>query len=174
MNNKIIIVDIFGNKKGEMEKIEAHKKGVLHEAYSVFIIKNNKMLIQKRAKNKYHSGGLWSNACCSHPQLEENIFDNIKRKTFEEIGAEIDNINFEFSFIYRNKFDNNLIEYEYDNVFTAQTNSEIKINFDEVEKVKWIDLEELAEDLVKNPHKYSYWFLIACPKIIKKYIRNTK
>lgn len=173
MNNKIIIVDIFGNKKGEMEKIEAHKKGVLHEAYSVFIIKNNKMLIQKRAKNKYHSGGLWSNACCSHPQLEENIFDNIKRKTFEEIGAEIDNINFEFSFIYRNKFDNNLIEYEYDNVFTAQTNSEIKINFDEVEKVKWIDLEELAEDLVKNPHKYSYWFLIACPKIIKKYIRNT-
>lgn len=172
MNNKVIVVDIFGNKKGEMEKLEAHKKGVLHEAYSIFILKNNQMLIQKRAKNKYHSGGLWSNACCSHPQLEENIFENIKRKTFDELGIEIENLNFEFSFIYRNKFDNNLIEYEYDNVFTAQSNSLIKFNPDEVEKVKWVNLEDLAEDLEKNPQKYSYWFLIACPKIIKKYIKK--
>lgn len=172
MNNKVIVVDIFGNKKGEMEKLEAHKKGVLHEAYSVFILKDNQMLIQKRAKNKYHSGGLWSNACCSHPQLEENIFENIKRKTFDELSIEIENLNFEFSFIYRNKFDNNLIEYEYDNVFTAQTNSLIKFNPDEVEKVKWVDLEDLAQDLEKNPQKYSYWFLISCPKIIKKYINK--
>ena len=172
MNNKVVVVDIFGNKKGEMEKLEAHKKGVLHEAYSVFILKDNQMLIQKRAKNKYHSGGLWSNACCSHPQLEENIFENIKRKTFDELSIEIENLNFEFSFIYRNKFDNNLIEYEYDNVFTAQTNSLIKFNPDEVEKVKWVNLENLAQDLEKNPQKYSYWFLIACPKIIKKYIKK--
>lgn len=172
MNNKVIVVDIFGNKKVEMEKLEAHKKGVLHEAYSVFILKDNQMLIQKRAKNKYHSGGLWSNACCSHPQLEENIFENIKRKTFDELSIEIENLNFEFSFIYRNKFDNNLIEYEYDNVFTAQTNSLIKFNPDEVEKVKWVDLEDLAQDLEKNPQKYSYWFLISCPKIIKKYINK--
>ena len=172
MNNKVVVVDIFGNKNGEMEKLEAHKKGVLHEAYSVFILKDNQMLIQKRAKNKYHSGGLWSNACCSHPQLEENIFENIKRKTFDELSIEIENLNFEFSFIYRNKFDNNLIEYEYDNVFTAQTNSLIKFNPDEVEKVKWVNLENLAQDLEKNPQKYSYWFLIACPKIIKKYIKK--
>ena len=92
MNSFVTLVDVFGNKKGEMEKLEAHKKGVLHEAYSIFIIKNGKMLLQKRAKNKYHSGGLWSNACCSHPQLNENIFENIKRKTYEEIGAKIENL----------------------------------------------------------------------------------
>ncbi len=172
MNSFVTLVDVFGNKKGEMEKLEAHKKGVLHEAYSIFIIKNGKMLLQKRAKNKYHSGGLWSNACCSHPQLNENIFENIKRKTYEEIGAEIENLTYEFSFVYRCKFENNVIEYEYDNVFVATTNSEIKINVDEVEKVKWIDLNDLAKDLEANPQKYSYWFLISCPKIIKKYLKK--
>ena len=114
MNNNVCLVDLFGNKIGEVEKIEAHKKGLLHHAFSLFIIRDGKMLLQKRAKEKYHSGGLWSNACCSHPQMFENIFVNIKEKTREEIGAEIENLKFEFSFIYRNKFKNNLIEYEYD------------------------------------------------------------
>lgn len=174
MNDKVTLVDVFGNKKGEMEKFEAHKKGVLHEAYSIFLIKDDKMLIQKRAKSKYHSGGLWSNACCSHPQLYENIFDNIKRKIFEELGIEICNLTFEFSFTYRNKFENNLIEYEFDNVFTATTNSEINFNPQEVECVKWVDLTELKNDLENNPKKYSYWFLICASKIIEKYLKNNK
>ena len=168
MNNNVCLVDLFGNKIGEVEKIEAHKKGLLHHAFSLFIIRDGKMLLQKRAKEKYHSGGLWSNACCSHPQMFENIFVNIKEKTREEIGAEIENLKFEFSFIYRNKFKNNLIEYEYDDVFTATTNSEIVINKEEVETVRWVDLDLLKKELEKNPEKFTSWFLICAPKIIEK------
>ena len=80
MNNNVTLVDLFGNKLGEMEKLEAHRKGKLHYAFSLFIIKDGKMLLQKRAKEKYHSGGLWSNACCSHPQMYENIFKNLSSK----------------------------------------------------------------------------------------------
>ena len=98
MNKNVILVDILGNRYGETEKLEAHKKGLLHEAFSLFIIKDNKMLIQKRALGKYHSGGLWTNACCSHPQINESIKNNIKRKTLEEIGAKITNLKKQFSF----------------------------------------------------------------------------
>ena len=171
MNNNVTLVDLFGNKLGEMEKLEAHRKGKLHYAFSLFIIKDGKMLLQKRAKEKYHSGGLWSNACCSHPQMYENIFKNIEDKTKEEIGAEVLNLQFEFSFVYRHKFNNHLIEYEFDDVFTATTNSEIVVNKNEVESVKWIDLKLLKKELENNPEKFTNWFLICAPKIIKKYLK---
>lgn len=172
MNNNVILVDIFGNREKEIEKITAHKLGLLHEAFSLFIIKDKKMLLQKRVLNKYHSGGLWTNACCSHPQLNEDIKTNIKSKTFEELGATINKLKKEFSFVYRCVFDNGLIEYEYDNVYTAQLNSDIVINPNEVEKIKWVDLHKLALDLKKNPQNYTYWFLICAPKIINKYIEK--
>lgn len=172
MNEKVVLVDLFGNKVGEIEKMEAHKKGKLHHAFSLFIIKDNKMLIQKRAKNKYHSGGLWSNACCSHPQMFENIFKNIKNKTRQELGAEILNLKYEFSFIYKNKFKNNLIEYEYDDVFSAEINSELNINKNEIECVKWLELNILKKELENNSEKFTSWFLICAPKIIEKYLNN--
>lgn len=170
MNSNVILVDILGNRYNEIEKLEAHRKGLLHEAFSLFIIKDKKMLIQKRASNKYHSGGLWTNACCSHPQLNESIKSNIKRKTLEEIGAEITNLKKQFSFVYRHKFDNGLIEYEYDNVYTANITTPVKINKDEAEEIKWIDLKILADDLKNNAQNYTVWFLICAPKIIKKYL----
>ena len=172
MNSNVVLVDLFGNKLGEMEKLEAHKKGKLHYAFSLFVIKDGKMLIQKRAPEKYHSGGLWTNACCSHPQMHANIFENIKEKMRDELGAEIENLIHEFSFVYRNKFKNNLIEYEYDDVFSAQLIGEININKTEVERVKWVELNILKKELENNPEKFTSWFLICAPKIIKKYLKN--
>lgn len=117
---KVVLVDQNDVVVGEMEKMEAHRKGVLHRAFSVFIFNDNKeLLIQKRAEEKYHSGGLWSNTCCSHPRISETIIAAAQRRLKEEMGfsTAVEEV---FSFQYRKELDNGLIEHEFDHVLLGK------------------------------------------------------
>lgn len=166
MDDKLVLVDLFDNEIGEATKVETHNKGLLHRAFSLFIVHNNEMLIQKRNRNKYHSGGLWTNACCSHPRHGELIKDAVFRRVQEELGI-TSKFNEIFSFVYRHAFDNGIIEYEYDHVFISDYSGKINPNLDEVEEYIWIELNDLSDDLINNPDKYTVWFQIAAPKVLE-------
>jgi isopentenyl-diphosphate delta-isomerase len=138
--------------------MEAHEKGLLHRAFSVLIFNSKgELLIQKRASTKYHSGGLWTNTCCSHPTPQESIEQAAKRRLKEEMGIEAEPA-FTYKFIYKTDLDKNLIEYEVDHVLTAQFDGEPKVNENEVEDWKYVSLKELQRDAQDNPHLYTEWF----------------
>lgn len=171
--NDLVKVDIFDNELGVVTKAEAHAKPILHRAFSVFLINNNnQMLIQKRAPHKYHSPNLWANACCSHPRKGENVVESAENRLVEELGftTKVEEI---FKFVYLNKFNDNLFEYELDHVLIGNYNGDIVLNLEEASEFKWIDLKELSEDLVNNPQNYSSWFIIAAPKVIE-FLKVTK
>ncbi len=164
---QVILVDENDMEVGAMEKIEAHKKGVLHRAFSVLLFNSKgEMLLQKRAKNKYHSGGLWSNACCSHPRPGENIEVAVKRRLFEELGVDV-KTDFSHKFIYNISFPNNLVEHEYDHVFIGIFDGEPTVNSEEIEDWKYISSEELATEIKMNPEDYTHWFKIILSEEIK-------
>lgn len=155
---EVILVDANDNAIGTMEKMEAHEKGLLHRAFSVLIFNSKReLLIQKRASTKYHSGGLWTNTCCSHPTPQESIEQAAKRRLKEEMGIEAEPA-FTYKFIYKTDLDKNLIEYEVDHVLTAQFDGEPKVNENEVEDWKYVGLKELQRDAQDNPHLYTEWF----------------
>tara|TARA_B100000768_G_scaffold161623_1_gene161833 strand:- start:9498 stop:10010 length:513 start_codon:yes stop_codon:yes gene_type:complete len=169
MDELVILVDKNDNQLGLMEKIEAHEKAVLHRAFSVFILNdNNELLLQKRALSKYHSPGLWTNTCCSHPRDGESVIDAGIRRLREEMGFETE-INTLFSFIYRAEFDNGLTEHEFDHVLLGRYNKTPLINKLEVSDWKWIDIEFLKKDVVVNPDIYTVWFKIIFQQFYKKF-----
>lgn len=165
MDDRLVLVDIFDNPIGETTKAEAHYAGKLHRAFSLFIVHDRRMLIQKRNINKYHSGGLWTNACCSHQRQGEQLEEAVYRRMQEELGCTADFTEC-FSFVYRHVFENGITEYEYDHVFISDYAGEIAPDPDEAEECKWIGYEELADDLLLNPEKYTVWFQIAAPEVI--------
>lgn len=166
--DKLILVDLFDNEIGDAGKSEIHSKGILHRAFSIFIYHGDKMLIQKRAYNKYHSGGLWTNACCSHPRTGEDIVPAVHRQLQHELNIPLHTCTLRecFNFVYFQKYSENLFEYEYDHVFITDYSGKLEANKNEIEETKWISFHDLSEDLLKNPEKYSAWFLIAAPKIL--------
>lgn len=173
LRNEVVLVDINDNEIRKEYKEKAHKKPMLHRAFSVYLYNDRKqLLVQKRALNKYHSPGLWANACCSHPKMGEDIKQSALERMEDEIGVSCD-IKELFSFVYLNKFNDNLYEYEYDHVFVGNYNGEIILNEEEASETKWIDLDELEKDLVDNPLKYSSWFIISAPRVIE-YVKNVK
>ena len=123
MNDDIILVDIFDSEIGHTDKDDAHRRGLLHRAFSVFVIHDGRMLIQKRSRDKYHSGGLWTNACCSHPREGESLDQAVPRRMREELGfsSRAEEL---FSFVYRHVFSDGLVEYEFDHVFLADYDGE--------------------------------------------------
>lgn len=162
----LILVDEDDYPLGLMEKMEAHKKGKLHRAFSIFVFNTNmKLLLQQRADTKYHSAGLWSNTCCSHPRHGEKTIDAAKRRLKEEMGLQCDLI-FVFSFVYKAELNNGLIEHEYDHVFVGISNEEPITNPNEVKAWKYITLTELKNDIAKNPEQYTEWLKICLPKMI--------
>lgn len=166
MNEYIIVVDENDNEKGSIEKLEAHKKGILHRAFSIFVFNdNNKLLLQKRLQSKYHSGGLWTNTCCSHPRYGESLETAVHRRLIEEMGFDC-NLNEIFSFIYKAQLET-LIEHEYDHVFIGNYNGDVIPNENEVEDFKWVNIDELKEDIKNNPHSYTVWFKKSIDKVIE-------
>src|SRR6478609_9161542 len=154
----VILVDQDDNAIGTMEKMEAHRKGLLHRAFSVVIFNSKgEILLQKRAKSKYHSGGLWTNACCSHPLPDESMEVATQRKLKQEMGIDL-KTEYAYKFIYCTHLDSGLIEHEYDHVFTGVFDGEPIINTQEVEDWKFIPLDQLRLDVNLNPEKYTYWF----------------
>ena len=146
----VILVDEKDNQVGLMPKLEAHQKGLLHRAFSVFIFNSDyKLLLQKRASSKYHSGGLWTNTCCSHPRDGEDIIDAANRRLNEEMGIKT-SLRKVFDFIYTAELDNNLIENEFDHVFYGVYDTDPILNKEEAEDYKWIDMETLKNDIENN------------------------
>lgn len=154
----VILVNENDQEMGIMEKMEAHKKGLLHRAISVFIFDiNGRLLIQKRAITKYHSKGLWSNTACSHPLINETNLEAANRRLKQEMGMEC-KLQKAFDFIYNEPLDSNLIEHEFDHVYIGFTNDIPKPNPDEVSEWKYISHKELHEDIIANPFNYTVWF----------------
>ena len=158
---KVILVDENDNQVGLMPKLEAHQKGLLHRAFSIFIFNSKyELLLQKRASSKYHSGGLWTNTCCSHPREGEDTLDAANRILIEEMGIET-SLRKVHDFIYKAELDNDLTEHEFDHVFYGIYNEDPIINKDEADDFKWIDMDSLNEDIKTNGDNYTIWFKIA-------------
>lgn len=147
--------------------MEAHYKGVMHRAFSIFIFNSDKkLLLQKRNSSKYHSAGLWTNTCCSHPRHGEDLQGAVIRRLKEEMGftCELKEI---FSFVYKVSLENSLNENEYDHVFIGVYDGEVVPNMNEVEDFKWCDISEIKLDLIKNPEVYTFWFKLVFDKVIE-------
>ncbi len=161
----VILVDEQDNDIGVMEKLLAHQEGLLHRAFSIFIFnEKGELLLQQRALSKYHSAGLWTNTCCSHPRPNETIKDAANRRLFEEMGMSCD-LKIISNFIYKTPFENGLTEHELDYVLTGITNQNPHINKDEVENYKWMAIEDIKKDIISRPDLYTSWFKIALEKV---------
>jgi isopentenyl-diphosphate Delta-isomerase len=161
----VILVDEQDRPTGTMEKMEVHEKAILHRAFSIFIFNDKgEILLQKRAGKKYHSGGLWTNTCCSHPQPGEDTLTAAKKRLREEMGFST-SLNKAFTFIYKAPFENGLTEHEYDHVFTGNFTGLINPDPDEVEDYCYQSLDELKQSLQTHPHHFTEWFKIALPKL---------
>jgi isopentenyl-diphosphate Delta-isomerase len=164
----VILVDENDNQVGLMEKMEAHEKGLLHRAFSVFLFNSKgEMLLHQRAISKYHSGGLWTNACCSHPRDKESTIDAAHRRLEEEMGFDCE-IKEVFHFTYKSALDNELTEHELDHVFIGEYEGEINPNPEEVESYKYISIPELTKDIEENPQNYTEWFKICLEEVLKR------
>ncbi|GAA3961265.1 isopentenyl-diphosphate Delta-isomerase [Pedobacter ginsengiterrae] len=167
MIEQVILVDNNDLPTGLMEKIEAHEKGLLHRAFSVFIFNSkNELLLQQRAKSKYHSGGLWTNTCCSHPRWGEENIEAAKRRLYEEMGMNCD-LSYGFHFTYMAEFSDGLIEHELDHVFFGLSDELPKINTEEVEAYKYVDLEKLRLNIIDKPEQYTPWLKICLERVIE-------
>ena len=162
---EVILVNGQDEQTGVMEKMEAHQKGLLHRAFSIFIFNNRgEMLLQQRASSKYHSPDLWTNACCSHPQPGETTELAAFRRLKEELGFETKLFEI-FSFTYRAVFENGLTEHEFDHVLIGTYNGQVFLNADVVKDYCFMKPEKIKESLSSHPHKYTEWFKIAFPKL---------
>ena len=166
MNDNILLVDVFDNSAGYASKSEVHERGLLHRAFSVFIVDGNKMLLQRRGKDKYHSGGLLTNACCSHQREREELGECVRLRLREELGVQPETKEL-FSFVYYTKFENGLTEYEFDHVFLGEYSGELDPDPEEIDELVWMDVDELAADMQQDPGKYTVWFLSAAPKVLE-------
>ena len=170
MIENVILVNELDQEVGSMEKMEAHKKGLLHRAFSVFIFnQKGEVLLQQRALGKYHSGGLWTNTCCSHPRSGETTLEAGKRRLMEEMGftCELDAV---FSFTYKVELDQGLIEHELDHVLVGTYSGSFSPNPEEVMNTVWMPLEQLIFDCQYRPEKYTSWLQI----IINEYAAHLK
>ena len=163
----VILVDEHDNAIGTMEKHQAHVEGLLHRAFSIFIFNSEKkILLQKRASTKYHCGGLWTNACCSHPRENEHTLEAANRRLAEEMGIQC-SLTPLFSFSYKTEFDNGLTEHEIDHVFFGSTDETPKLNSLEVEDYRYVGIEELQLEIKEFPQHFTPWFLIALNRVLE-------
>jgi isopentenyl-diphosphate Delta-isomerase len=164
--DEVILVDENDQVIGTAEKLAAHEKGLLHRAFSVFVFnEKGELLLQQRALHKYHSPGLWTNTCCSHPRPNETTIEAARRRCMEEMGITL-TLKEIFSFVYQATFENGLTEHEYDHVYIGQYSKDPIINKEEVRAFKWVAPETIQKDLMLNPHHYTAWFKICFERVI--------
>lgn len=171
MHEEVILVDKHDNEVGAMEKLEAHKKGKLHRCFSIFVFHpDGRLMLQKRAKEKYHSGGLWTNTCCGHPRPGEDTEAAAHRRLKEEMGfgCPLKEIH---TFVYKAPLDNGIIEHELDHVFIGTTDVHPQPNLEEAEDWKWVHTDALQKDMEAHPERYTYWLRIALEDVLKKAAR---
>ncbi len=165
---EVILVDKNDSQIGTEEKLKAHKEGKLHRAFSVYIFNSKgEFLLQQRALDKYHCGGLWTNTCCSHPRPGEPVFQAATRRLEEEMGliAPLKKI---FTTIYKAPFPNGLTEHEFLHVFIGTSDATPLLNKEEAAAYKWINIYELKQDMKQNPESYTYWFKICFDRVLQE------
>ena len=167
MEERVILVDEEDNEVGTEEKIKAHREALLHRAFSIFVFNSKgEMMLQQRAKEKYHCGGLWSTAACSHPRKGESVEEGAHRKLQQEMGFDVPLTRL-FSFIYKAPLDNGLTEHELDYVLIGHYDQDPVFNPEEAMAFKWIAPEKLQEDVQNNPDNYTPWFKIVLDRVIE-------
>ena len=172
MIEEVILVDTEDNEIGLMEKMQAHREAKLHRAFSVFLLNDqNEILLQQRAIDKYHCGGMWTNTCCSHPRTGESLQDAVKRRLQEEMGIAC-NTKQVYNFIYKADVGGGLFEHEFDHVFFGEFSGTPKPDENEVSDWKYVAVETLTQDVEANPAKYTPWFKIILTEVLDKGILN--
>ncbi len=165
---KVILVDEHDREIGQMEKMEAHEKALLHRAFSIFVFNDEgKLLLQRRATHKYHSAGLWTNTCCSHQRQGETTLEASHRRLQEEMGFDCE-LEEKYSFIYKVNFDNGLSEHEYDHVVFGTFNDEPEVNPDEVSDFRYVSIADIKEAIELDKSQFTFWFLVAFDELDKK------
>lgn len=173
MEQYIVLVNEKDEAQGTIEKMEAHVKGLLHRAFSVFVFNSKgEMLLQRRALSKYHSGGLWTNTCCSHPTPNEDVLSAAHRRLQEELGFDCV-LDKAFSFVYYAVLDNGLIEHEFDHVIIGSSEEKCLINKEEVEEIAYKSMATLKGEINSHPEQFTEWFKIALPKL-EEYVEEKK
>jgi len=158
---EVILVNEYDEPIGTLEKMEAHRRGILHRAFSVFVFdRQGRMLLQQRALSKYHSGGLWTNACCSHPRPGEDTQAAARKRLQEELGFDTE-IKPLFTFTYKAQFENGLTEHEFDHVFIGTYDGDILPNAAEVMAYRYETFAQIEAELFQQPEKFTAWFGIA-------------
>lgn len=157
---QVILVDEQDQPIGLMEKQAAHLEPHLHRAFSVFVFNSKgELLLQQRAFSKYHSPGLWTNTCCSHPREGETVMEAATRRLKEEMGMKCE-LREVYTFIYKAPVGQGLTEHEFDHVLIGQTDETPCINTDEVASWKYTSLDDLEKDIQLQPELYTEWFKI--------------
>lgn len=174
METDVILVDFQDRPLGTMDKMEAHRGKKLHRAFSVFLYRENCLLLQRRAAHKYHCGGLWANSCCSHPRPGETLEAAALRRLREEIGAAPAGLTHHHAFTYFAPLDRGLCEYEYDHVLMGEYHGDARANPEEADELKWVEIPALLDDMLVFPERYAPWFLICAPRVIDTIIKTTK
>ncbi|PIQ63226.1 MAG: isopentenyl-diphosphate delta-isomerase [Bacteroidetes bacterium CG12_big_fil_rev_8_21_14_0_65_60_17] len=164
-NNQVILVDERNQEAGTASKDDVHARGLLHRAFSVFLFDSSgRQLIQRRASNKYHTGGLWSNACCSHPHPGESVDLAVKRRVREELGLECD-VNYLFDMKYRSELQGGLIEHEYDQVYAGTFSGPLRPDPSEIAATRLVDFPSVQSELTSQPGAFTPWFRLLAREV---------
>ena len=160
-DDMLILVDGLDRETGAATKLQAHIEGTLHRAFSVVLMRDGEsgpeILLAKRSPQKYHSGGLWANSCCSHPRIGEDVVEAAYRRVPEELGCAAVDLRDACAFVYRAEFDNGLIEHEFDHVVIGRCSGTIDPNPAEASEARWISFDALAAELANEPRKFAAW-----------------
>ena len=163
--DELVLVDILDRPIGAAGKLRCHTEALLHRAFSVVLVRDGaagrQVLLARRAEGKYHSGGLWSNSCCSHPRVGEDLQEAVGRRLAEELGVEGVACREVDTFLYRAPFENGLVEYEFDHVFVGEYDGALTPDASEVSETKWVDADDLVAQLTERPQEFTAW----CPAV---------
>lgn len=167
MREMVVLTDADDVEMGVLEKLQAHRTGVMHRAFSIFLLNTaGELLLQRRAVGKYHSGGLWSNACCGHPRPGEDTLEAATRRMTEELGltSELTHL---FSFVYTAELDGGLVEHELDHVFVGWTDEVPNPDPEEVGDWRWMGVEQIRTWLEVEPEAFTAWFTPALERLLQ-------
>lgn len=172
MEEMLILVDDNDNPIGTGEKLDVHRRGVLHRCFSIFVFDTTgRVMLQKRAASKYHSGGLWTNTCCGHPRAGEQVGPAAHRRLLEEMGFDCE-LQEVFTFIYRAELDQGLTEHEFDHVFVGTYESKLCPDPAEADGYDWETVPRILEDMSARPERYTVWSIIAFEKLVEQFPRG--